>query len=135
MGKAKDSFPLELMATIPLPTIPTVYPFWLQSTPNLTNSLLIAVEMYVYFIIYPPILITSSSAILNLPINSFCPLDRTLVLISDNFCIQFSLHPLQPFFLFLSLLALTRNCHILCVHIHLFSADWERPLWVRKYIS
>ena len=36
--------------------------------------------MYVYFITYPLILITSPVAILNSPINLFCPLDTVLVL-------------------------------------------------------
>ena len=41
---------------------------------------LIHVRMYVYSITYHLILITSPAAILNLPINSFCPLDTTMVL-------------------------------------------------------
>ena len=44
--------PLEWMATVPPPTIPTIYPFRLQSTPNLTNWLSILIGIYVYFITY-----------------------------------------------------------------------------------
>jgi hypothetical protein len=73
------------MAVITPPTIPTTYPFQSQLTPNLTNFLLIPVGMYVYFITYPQILITSPTAILNTPINSLCPLDPALVLTSDDF--------------------------------------------------
>jgi hypothetical protein len=47
------------MATGPSPTILTTYPFQSQSIPNLTNSLLIPVGMYVYFITYPLPLIFS----------------------------------------------------------------------------
>jgi hypothetical protein len=41
--------------------------------------------MYVYFITYSPILIKSLLAILNSPINSFCPLETILVLTPDAF--------------------------------------------------
>ena len=50
--------PLKWMATGPPPTISTIYPFQLQSIPNLTNSLSIPIGKYVYFITYLPILIT-----------------------------------------------------------------------------
>ena len=52
-GKPKIVCPLELMASCPPPTVPTIYPFRLQPTSNLTNSLLIPVGMYMYFITYP----------------------------------------------------------------------------------
>ena len=73
------------MATGPPTTILTIYPFCSQSIPKLTNSLLIPVGMYVYSITYLLILITSPAAILNSPINSFCPLDTALVLTSNDF--------------------------------------------------
>ena len=85
---------LEWMATGPPPTVLTTYPFQSQSTLDVTNSLLIPVEMYAYSINCPLILIPSPTAILNLSINSFCPLDTALVLTSDNF-LQ-SLPFLQP---------------------------------------
>ena len=88
------------MATCPPPTIPTIYPFLLQSIPNLTNSPSIAVGMYMYSITYRVILITSPAAILHLPINLFCPLDTALVLTSDNF------HSISPPLLPSSCLAL-----------------------------
>ena len=86
-------------------------------------------------------LISSSYAILNSPVNSFCPLDTALVLTSDNF---HSIFPPSPLFLSTSCLAptleaLIRNCHVAlslpCVHIHLFSFDWERHRWLSKGIS
>ena len=45
--------------------------------------------MYVYSIPCLLILIISPAAILNLLINSFCPLDTALVLTSDNFHLIF----------------------------------------------
>ena len=72
------------MATV-LPTILIFYPFRLQSTPNLSNSLLTPDGMYIYFITCAPILILSPTAILDLPINLLCPLDTALVLPSDSF--------------------------------------------------
>ena len=86
------------MTTGPPPTILTTYPFRSQSTPNLTNSLLIPVGRYMYSITYLLILITSPTAILNSPINSFCPLDTALVLTSDDFRSIFLLsHHSSPF--------------------------------------
>ena len=46
--------------------------------------------MYVYSIPCLLILIISPAAILNLPINSFCPLDTVLALTSDDFHLIFS---------------------------------------------
>ena len=74
----------------PLSTVPTTYPFQLQSTPEHTNSILIAVGMYVYPITCPLILTISPAAILNLPTNLFYLLDTALVLTSDNFLLIFS---------------------------------------------
>ena len=113
------------------PTILTMYSFRSQSPPNLINSFLSPVEMYLYFITYPLILTTSLAVILNSPISSFCPLATTLVLTSDNF------HSILPPLLPSScpaptLVALIRNCHMVlplpCVHIHLLSSDRERHL-------
>ena len=81
------------MATIATPTITTIYPFQSESIPNLTNYLLISVGTYMYLLTYIPVLITSPTAILNSPINLFCPLDTALVLISGNF---FSIFPPSP---------------------------------------
>ena len=90
--------------------------------------------MYVYFITYPLILITSPAAILN-SINLFYLLETALVLTLDNF------HSIFPPFLpsscpALTLVALIQNCHmassLLCVHIHLLFSDWERHLWLSK---
>ena len=118
------------------PTIPTIYPLQSQSTPNLNNSFLISVGMYMYFITYFLILMTSPAAVFNSAINSFCPLDTTLVLTSDNSHSIFP--PFPPFFLFLPLVSLIQNCHvapfILCVHTNLLSFDCERSLWVSKCI-
>jgi hypothetical protein len=72
-------------ATVSPLIVPTIYPFRLHSTPNITKSLLIPVEIYVHFINYPTILITSPAVILNSPNNSFCPLSTVQVLTSDNF--------------------------------------------------
>ena len=55
--------------------------------------------MYTYLITYPLILISSSTAIFNLPINSFCPPGTALVLTSDNFNLIFTSSPLFLFFL------------------------------------
>jgi hypothetical protein len=88
--------PLELMVTGSPPTDPTTYPFQLQSTPNLSNFLLIPVGKYVYFITWPLRLITSPTFILNLPINSLCPLDTALVLTLDNFHLIFPPSALLP---------------------------------------
>ena len=52
--------------------------------------------MYVYSITCPLILSTSPAAILNLPINSFYPLDTVLVLTSDNLHLNFPPSP-PPF--------------------------------------
>ena len=82
--RLKTVCPLKWMATGPPPTILTTYPFRSQSTPNLTNSLLIPVGIYMYSTTCPLILITSPAAILNLPINLSWPLDTGLVLTSDN---------------------------------------------------
>ena len=59
------------------------------------DSLLIPFGMFVYFITYPLILITSPTAILNLSINLFCPVDTALVLTSDDF---HSIFPLTDYF-------------------------------------
>ena len=64
---------------------PTIYPFWSLSIPDPTNSPIIPVGLYVYFITYLLIPITSPAATLNLLTNSFYPLDSVLALISDNF--------------------------------------------------
>ena len=91
---------------------------------NLTKSLLIHVGMYVYSITYSLILITSTTAILTLHINSFCCLDTALVLASDDF---HSIFPplLPPPCLVSPLVALFQNAHVvpslLCIHIHSLS--------------
>ena len=72
--RLKIACPLEWMATGPLPTVPMTYPFQSQSTPDLTNSLLIPVGIYMFSITCSLILITSPAAILNLFMNSLCPL-------------------------------------------------------------
>ena len=82
--------PLEWMTAGPPPIVPMTYPFHPQFTPDLTNSLLIAVGMYVYSITCPLILTSSPTAILNLPSYSFCLLDTALVLTSDNVLLNFS---------------------------------------------
>ena len=79
------------MATSPPPTIPTSYPFWLQSISNFTNSLLIPVGIYVYSITCPLTLIKSLATILNLLTNSYYLLDLVLALIADNFPPSFPL--------------------------------------------
>ena len=111
------------------PTVPTTYPFQSQSTPDLTNSLLIPFEMYMYYITCPLILIVSPTAILNLPINSFCSLDTALVLTSDNFLSIFPLSP--PFsFLFLPLVTFMQNCHVV---LSLLSLLINKDLCVQLY--
>ena len=75
--------------------------------------------MYMYFITYLLILITSPATTLNSPINSFCSLDTALALTSDIF---FSIFPL-PSSSFLPVPSVTW-CY---VYIHLFSSD--------KYLS
>ena len=96
--------------------------------------------MYVYSIPCLLILIISPAAILNLLINSFCPLDTTLVLASDNFYLVF------PSSLFLPHLLLLqppggpfKNSlvmpSLLYVHIYLLSSDWEKHLWSSKYFE
>jgi hypothetical protein len=55
--------PLEWMTTGPAPTFSTTYPFQSQSTPDLINSLLIPVGMYVYSLTYLLILTISPAAI------------------------------------------------------------------------
>ena len=80
---------------------------------------------------YPQYQLTLPTAILNFSINSFYPPDKAQVLTSDNY-----LSLLPPYSLFLSLVALNQNCHmvpsLLCVHIYSYSCDWQRPLWVLK---
>ena len=68
-----------------------------------------------YSITCPLILITSPASILNLPINSFCPLDTALVLTSDNFHLIFPpFPPLSPTFLSHNLLvAPFKNSHMM----------------------
>ena len=91
--KLKIVCPLEWMAMFPPPTILTNYPFWWKFTPNLTNFLLIP-DVHVLHNLTPPTLITSPAAILNQPINLFCPVDLVLVLTSDyfpSFCLTPSL--------------------------------------------
>ena len=119
----KTVCPLEWMVTDPPPTIPTTYPFWLQSIPNLTKPLLILVG----------ILITSPAAFLNLPNNSFCPLDTALVSTSDNFHLMFPPSPLP----FLSCNPPGGNFHVVpsFVHINWLSSDQERHLWSSKYLN
>jgi len=53
------------MATGLPPTVPTTYPFWSQSIPDLNNYLLIPVGVYMYSMTYPLIQITSPANILN----------------------------------------------------------------------
>ena len=96
--KPKMVCSLEWIATIPPTKILTIYPLRSQSTPNHTNSLLIPVGMYIYFITYLPVLITSPTTILNYHINSFYSLDTALVSISCNFLsiFPYPLHSLLP---------------------------------------
>ena len=125
----KTVCPLERMVIGgPPPAVLTTQPFQSQSTPDLTNSLLIPVEMYVYSITSPLILMTSPAAILNLPINSFCPLDTALILSSDNFLLNIppSLPLSQPLVASLKNSLVTPS--LLCVHIHSLSSDLERRL-------
>ena len=75
MGKTKNSLSTRMNGHRSFSNSPDDLPFQLQSTPDLTNSLLIPVGMYVYSITYPLILITSSVTTLNPPINTFCPLE------------------------------------------------------------
>ena len=126
------------MATISPPTIATIHSFPTQSTPNLTNSLLIPIRMYMYFITYLPILTTSPAAIFNWPINSFCPVNTVLVLTSDNFHSFFSPSPpFLPLFLFLPwwlLLETITWCH-LSMYSHTFILFWlkKTSLIVKTY--
>ena len=65
--------------------------------------------------------------------NSLCLLDTVLVLISDNFLLNFPPSiPCNP------LVAPFKNSlvtpSLLCVHIHSLSPDWERWLWPSKYL-
>ena len=113
---------LEWMVTSPPPTIPTTYPFRSQSIPNFINSHLIPLGMYMYFIIYPLILITSPTAILNLPINLLCPLDTALVLTSDDF------HSIFP-----PLLPLSCLSHTLWWHFSK-AVTWQHLYHVFTYI-
>ena len=90
-----------------------------QSTPDLTNSLLIPVGMYVYSITCPLILTISPTAILNL--HSFCPIDTAL----DNLLLNYPPSiPLATPWWHLSKTLVTSS--LLCAHIHLLSSDWER---------
>ena len=93
--------------------------YFSQSTPHLANSLLTHVGMYVYSITYLLIPITPPAHILNLPINSFCPLDTDLVFTSDNF---HSILPSSPphlssscFFIWLLLLETATWRHLYCL--------------------
>ena len=66
-----------------------------------------------------------------MPMNSFCPLDRYLVLTSDDFHYIFSPSP-PPSCLTFPLVALFQNSHVvpslLCIYIHLLSSDQKRHL-------
>ena len=48
-------------------------------------AILILIRMYACFITYSPNINHIIHAILNLPINSFCPLDTSMVITLDNF--------------------------------------------------
>ena len=79
--------------------------------------------------------LTPPAAMSSSPINSFYLLNKALTLTSDNFHSIFPPAP-PPFILFLPQVALTWNCHmahLYCVHIHSFSSDWKRPLWVSEH--
>ena len=58
-----------------------------------TKSHQLLFGIYMYSITCPLILITLPAAILNLPINFFCPQDTALVLTSDNLHLIFPLTP------------------------------------------
>ena len=83
-------------------------------------------------ITYLPSLITWPTTILN-PVNSFYPLDTALVIILITSYFPY-IHSTPSFFLWL-----TWNCNgapsLLCVYIHSFSSDLQRPLWVLKHIN
>ena len=86
-----------------------------QSTANLTNSLLIPAEMFVYFIIYPN---TNHIIICKLEFSYLlCPLDTVQIFSDLHFP---STPPIPPCFL-------AQNCLVtptlLWVHMHLFSSD------------
>jgi hypothetical protein len=131
--KQKIVRPLECMATVPPPTIQTIYPFQSQSTLNLTNSLLFLLNVHVLFNLPPNINHIIHS---HLQLSSFCSLHTAF---SDNF------HSILP----PSLPLLPSSCsfpsdsswnyHTMSslpfVHTHLFSSDWERYLWLSKYID
>ena len=114
-------------------TLVVFYSFRSQSTSNFTRAQVIPVGMYVRFITYLPILITSSTAILNSPINSFC-LDTALVLTSDNF---HSICPPSPPILSSSYTAPPGGCYpklshgaIFTVYSHTFTLFWLRRISV-----
>ena len=84
VGETKNSLSSRMNGHCSISYNPENLLLSVTSTANLTNSLLIPDWMYTYFITYPPILIMSPATILNLPVNSLCPLDTALVLISGN---------------------------------------------------
>ena len=100
--KLKIFCPPEWITTVPPLTIPTIYRFLSQSAPDIK----------MYFITYPPTLITSHVTILNSPINSFYPqlhfyfpciplfllyfcLDYVILFILKNTCLCFYMIPLK----------------------------------------
>ena len=99
------------------------YPHQISQTP-------FDISWNVYSITYPLILITSPAAILNLPINSLCPLDTALVLTSGNFHLIFSPSP--------SLLQTPGGTfHVKpslpFVHLHLLSSDWHTSVIIKIF--
>ena len=89
--------------------------------------------MYMYSITCPLILTISPTAILNLPTNSFCPLDTALALTLDNLFLNFppSITLATPWW-HLSKTLVTPS--LLCVHIH-FSLLVEKDGCVHRNIS
>ena len=102
----------------------------ITSTAAILNSFLIPVGMYVYSITYPLILITSPAAILNLPINLFSPLEA-LVLTSNDFH-SVSLHSsplLSCTYSSGTVLNLSRGA-IFTLYSHTFTLFWTRKAYV-----
>ena len=115
MGEIKNSLSIRMNGHRSSSKNPDILPLPVSSTSNHANSVLLEYKCTSWS---TPVLITAAN--LNFLINSFCHLHTILVLTSYN-----SRSAFPPSLPILSLVAITRNCHVaqtvLFVHIHLFS--------------
>ena len=94
--------------------------------------------MYVYYITQSLILIPSPATILNSHINSFCPLDTTLVLTSANFHSIFPpYHPLLPVHCppWWLLFETVTWRHLYCIFTHIYSLLIEKDICYCRNVS